>query len=150
MIFDDTKSQAELRKEKFIKKFKPKTYKEFTDSHNIKLDECVICTCKFEDNQEIIELCCNKLHIFHSPCIISWIQNKSTCPLCRIQLMTQNNENDALLLENFSNIPREQNNVIDVYVSSALNALDNNIEPDRNSRNSNNYYLNVDNNSNVN
>ena len=57
-----------------------------TDSHK----ECSVCLERFEDDNEIVLLNCR--HIFHSQCIITWIGQHLTCPICRgrIEIDMQN------------------------------------------------------------
>lgn len=45
---------------------------------------CAICMDDFKENDEITQLKCNKAHLFHTECIIGWIQQgKNSCPICR-------------------------------------------------------------------
>ncbi|CAI9775357.1 unnamed protein product [Fraxinus pennsylvanica] len=44
--------------------------------------ECCVCLCRFEGDEEVIELCCK--HFFHKGCLEKWFHNQhTTCPLCR-------------------------------------------------------------------
>ena len=45
---------------------------------------CVICLERYKKNERIITLKCN--HIFHFQCIEEWLENKESCPLCRLTL----------------------------------------------------------------
>lgn len=48
-------------------------------------DECAVCLCNIEDEDEISELKCG--HIFHGVCLDRWIgYGRWTCPLCRNHL----------------------------------------------------------------
>ena len=42
---------------------------------------CSICLEDFDETKEIVFLDCN--HIYHSDCIIEWINKDPSCPLCR-------------------------------------------------------------------
>ncbi|XP_010254027.1 PREDICTED: putative RING-H2 finger protein ATL12 [Nelumbo nucifera] len=44
--------------------------------------ECVVCLSKFEDT-EILRLLPKCKHAFHIECVDKWLENHSTCPLCR-------------------------------------------------------------------
>jgi len=43
--------------------------------------ECSICYKKYESKEDALQLCCN--HIYHSQCILRWLETATTCPLCR-------------------------------------------------------------------
>ncbi|KAI9120353.1 hypothetical protein K1719_007386 [Acacia pycnantha] len=45
---------------------------------------CTICLEDFSVDSEATRMPC--LHLFHSKCIINWLENRNTCPLCRFQM----------------------------------------------------------------
>ena len=48
--------------------------------------ECAICAIEFENEEKVIQLACDERHIYHKPCIHSWIARSKEiprCPLCR-------------------------------------------------------------------
>ncbi|OIV97802.1 hypothetical protein TanjilG_12559 [Lupinus angustifolius] len=47
--------------------------------------ECTVCLSKFEDT-EILRLLPKCKHAFHMNCIDKWLENHSTCPLCRYKV----------------------------------------------------------------
>ncbi|CAD8080009.1 unnamed protein product [Paramecium primaurelia] len=48
-------------------------------------DNCIICLCNLNDNQEVRQTCCH--HNFHSECIKEWLsKNKKECPVCRTNI----------------------------------------------------------------
>ena len=49
---------------------------------------CVICLGDFNDKDKIICLPC--IHVFHSDCIKSWLNNHRTCPTCKFELTFEN------------------------------------------------------------
>ncbi|KAF8393408.1 hypothetical protein HHK36_021652 [Tetracentron sinense] len=47
--------------------------------------ECAVCLSKFEDT-EILRLLPKCKHAFHIDCIDQWLENHSSCPLCRLKV----------------------------------------------------------------
>ena len=45
-----------------------------------KEDDCVICMDDYSENHKCSELYCG--HKFHHSCILKWMNEKKTCPLC--------------------------------------------------------------------
>lgn len=48
--------------------------------------ECAVCLCEFEDDEtlRLMPPCC---HVFHADCVDVWLSDHSTCPLCRADLV---------------------------------------------------------------
>ena len=44
---------------------------------------CIICFENFDQETEVIQLECNKSHIYHEKCILDWFGKSKSCPLCR-------------------------------------------------------------------
>jgi len=49
--------------------------------------DCAVCKDDFEVSQETIELPCK--HVFHDECILPWVKQSGTCPVCRFELVPQ-------------------------------------------------------------
>jgi len=49
---------------------------------------CCICMENFKDAENVRTLPC--LHIFHTSCIDSWLVRSSTCPICKLDINTNN------------------------------------------------------------
>ena len=47
---------------------------------------CLICSEQYEIGCVVTSLPCG--HMYHSSCIIDWLQRKCTCPMCRYELPT--------------------------------------------------------------
>ena len=67
---------------------------------------CAICMDDFKAGDKVTQLKCNEGHIFHTECIVMWIQQgKNSCPICRapienideLRAMMEGGELDALM-----------------------------------------------------
>ncbi|PRQ54404.1 putative aminoacyltransferase, E1 ubiquitin-activating enzyme [Rosa chinensis] len=47
---------------------------------------CAVCKEQFAEDAEAKQLACN--HVYHPDCILPWLSSRSSCPLCRYQLPT--------------------------------------------------------------
>lgn len=51
--------------------------------------DCSVCLSEFQDGESVRLLpMCN--HVFHLPCIDTWLKSNSSCPLCRANIFTLN------------------------------------------------------------
>eukprot|EP00397_Hematodinium_sp_SG-2012_P010426 GEMP01010541.1.p1 GENE.GEMP01010541.1~~GEMP01010541.1.p1 ORF type:complete len:309 (+),score=13.37 GEMP01010541.1:92-928(+) len=51
--------------------------------NDIDVRMCSICLMDFEDGQEVMEMPCDKSHLFHADCVARWLRTSQNCPLCR-------------------------------------------------------------------
>ena len=51
---------------------------------NDKDETCVICQCDYEEGDNVKTLICD--HQFHDECVMGWLNNNSTCPICKTSL----------------------------------------------------------------
>ncbi|KAK6923677.1 Zinc finger, RING-type [Dillenia turbinata] len=54
----------------------------------ISIDRCVICQVEYEDGEMVVALPCQ--HPFHSDCITKWLQIRKICPICSMEVSSQN------------------------------------------------------------
>ena len=65
--------------------------RDLTEEEITKQEECPVCQDKFKDAEagnvsQGVQLPCS--HIYHKACIIEWIKQHNTCPVCRAELPT--------------------------------------------------------------
>ena len=48
--------------------------------------ECQVCFDQFKDEDKLYKLPCK--HLFHTECILPWLDKHNTCPSCRHELPT--------------------------------------------------------------
>ncbi|CAB3978066.1 E3 ubiquitin- ligase RNF181 [Paramuricea clavata] len=58
---------------------------------------CPVCLETYENTEIYIELPCK--HKFHEYCILSWLKQTNSCPVCRHELPTDNPEYEQLRCE---------------------------------------------------
>lgn len=51
---------------------------------------CSICKDLFELKQDLLYLPCK--HVYHEECILPWLKERNTCPTCRYELPTDDND----------------------------------------------------------
>ncbi|XP_020203717.1 E3 ubiquitin-protein ligase Os04g0590900 [Cajanus cajan] len=64
-----------------------------------RVTDCSVCLSEFQDN-ESVRLLPKCSHVFHLPCIDTWLKSHSTCPLCRACIFTSNASVPAPEVEN--------------------------------------------------
>jgi Ring finger domain len=57
-------------------------------SRLLPLEACAVCLCQYEPQQLGIELPCE--HVLHEECILPWLREHNTCPVCRWELPVEN------------------------------------------------------------
>ncbi|TRY54436.1 hypothetical protein DNTS_023705 [Danionella cerebrum] len=50
--------------------------------------KCPVCLLEFEEQETVREMPCK--HLFHTGCILPWLNKTNSCPLCRLELPTDN------------------------------------------------------------
>ncbi|KAM1050507.1 hypothetical protein ACFX13_032967 [Malus domestica] len=52
---------------------------------------CVVCLEKMLSGEQVTRLPCS--HMFHGDCIVEWLNQCHTCPVCRFKLPAEANSN---------------------------------------------------------
>jgi hypothetical protein len=60
--------------------------------------DCAVCKETFEIGTEYLEMPC--VHIFHPDCILPWLEIHNSCPVCRMELKTDDAEYEARKTQN--------------------------------------------------
>ena len=85
-------------------------------------NSCAVCKDEFNIGEECLSMPCN--HYFHGNCLIPWLKERNSCPVCRYELPTDdddfekmkklkiNNENNSgnSRINNNENVPDNNNN----------------------------------------
>lgn len=66
---------------------------------------CSVCKDDYEMGQNLIQLPCT--HLFHDDCILPWLKERNSCPTCRYELKTDDNEYEARKAEKRNEIRRD-------------------------------------------
>ena len=51
---------------------------------------CAVCKDEFECGQDCLSMPCQ--HYFHKECIIPWLKERNSCPVCRFELPTDDED----------------------------------------------------------
>ncbi|KAL1531443.1 RING-type E3 ubiquitin transferase [Salvia divinorum] len=78
--FYDVGNVNEGLSKKDLSKLSSSKYK-IKSSKEKEKEQCVICCAEFKNGDKVITLACK--HVFHSKCIIKWLEVKKHCPLCQ-------------------------------------------------------------------
>uniref|UniRef100_A0A0C9RTU8 RING-type E3 ubiquitin transferase n=1 Tax=Wollemia nobilis TaxID=56998 RepID=A0A0C9RTU8_9CONI len=71
--------------------------------------ECAVCTEGFEVGAEARRMPCQ--HMYHSECILPWLEQHSTCPVCRFQMPVEEEDPTSERMDTLeSDHPRENEN----------------------------------------
>ncbi|KAI5092799.1 E3 ubiquitin-protein ligase RNF126, partial [Silurus meridionalis] len=65
---------------------------QITDEHVGDGLECPVCKEDYSEGESVRQLPCN--HLFHNDCIVPWLEQHDTCPVCRKSLSGQNTATD--------------------------------------------------------
>ncbi|KAL2760331.1 hypothetical protein ACRALDRAFT_1053905 [Sodiomyces alcalophilus JCM 7366] len=70
--------------------------------------ECTICIDQLKIGEEVLFLPCK--HWFHETCVVMWLKEHNTCPICRAPIEESNNNNNSDTNNNNNNNNNDTNN----------------------------------------
>ena len=74
-------------------------------------NSCAVCKDEFNIGEECLSMPCN--HYFHGDCLIPWLKERNSCPVCRFELPTDDEDFEnmkKIKLKNENNRNNENNN----------------------------------------
>ena len=126
-------------------------------------NKCLICLEEFKIKEQVLYLPC--LHLFHSRCIVRWLLDKTTCPICATnykmndvvkkeekeeltfdQLFNEDipSKEDNFLNNNNNNYYNNNNNIFNYFIfnnNNFVNNINNMYRPNNMMNNYNNIYV---------
>ena len=94
-----------IEKLKHFKMDKKYCKKSEQDSNKLEYPECSICLMEINEGEDTILIPCG--HMFHDKCVTQWLKMHNTCPLCRFELPTD--DEDYERQRNQRNQQRDEN-----------------------------------------
>jgi uncharacterized Zn finger protein (UPF0148 family) len=67
--------------------------------------KCPVCLKEYTQSETVKKLPCN--HTFHADCILPWLSKTNSCPLCRFELETDDEDYEAFRKEKLRAKERE-------------------------------------------
>ncbi|KAL3309912.1 hypothetical protein Ciccas_011535 [Cichlidogyrus casuarinus] len=64
-----------------------------SESQAKEYEKCSVCFDEYSTGDNCIQLVCQ--HVFHEPCISTWLKRHGTCPVCRKDLQGRLPQNDS-------------------------------------------------------
>lgn len=49
---------------------------------SVATETCAVCLADFEAGEDVAELPCSPMHVFHRECVVPWLRKERRCPLC--------------------------------------------------------------------
>ena len=74
---------------------------------NKEQNNCSVCKDDFELDNIVIRIPCS--HVYHEDCILPWLKERNSCPTCRFELPTDDEDYEQRKNDK-RNIPRNENN----------------------------------------
>eukprot|EP01095_Lingulamoeba_sp_RSL-Kostka_P015519 TRINITY_DN7168_c0_g1_i1.p1 TRINITY_DN7168_c0_g1~~TRINITY_DN7168_c0_g1_i1.p1 ORF type:complete len:286 (+),score=103.38 TRINITY_DN7168_c0_g1_i1:36-893(+) len=63
--------------------------------------DCAVCKDEFKEGEELIQMPCS--HYFHEECLLPWLKIRNSCPVCRFELKTDDDNYEKKKEQNQNN-----------------------------------------------
>eukprot|EP00826_Nyctotherus_ovalis_P055039 TRINITY_DN7280_c0_g1_i20.p2 TRINITY_DN7280_c0_g1~~TRINITY_DN7280_c0_g1_i20.p2 ORF type:complete len:191 (-),score=34.73 TRINITY_DN7280_c0_g1_i20:164-736(-) len=60
-------------------------------------DLCIICMRNYAEDDKVILMPCDPRHCFHEECILTWLEQNNTCPICKSEITIKSFQMDKFM-----------------------------------------------------
>lgn len=75
---------------------------------NSELNQCAVCQEYFEEGTQVKQIPCK--HLYHEDCILPWLKMHNSCPVCRYELPTEDEDYNQRMHEGQGNSETNNSN----------------------------------------
>ena len=86
-------------------------------------NSCAVCKDEFNIGEECLSMPCN--HYFHGDCLIPWLKERNSCPVCRYELPTDDADFENMKKFKLKNENNDGNNNSNNRINNNENRMDN-------------------------
>ena len=76
---------------------------------------CSVCKEDFNIGNKMMDLPCN--HYFHEECLMPWLNQHDSCPICRYELKTDDDDYEKMKLQRNGNNQNRSNNIQNIIMN---------------------------------
>jgi hypothetical protein len=91
---------------------------------------CSVCKEDFIIGSKMMDLPCN--HYFHEECIMPWLNQHDSCPICRFELKTDDDDYEKMKLQRNENIINQNSQIQNIIINQNNSINDCQVSENRN------------------